>query len=194
VISLAKQPARIAGGHRGRIDYTAFVFSSGNAAFTKRPVYSGWLMGEGTGGNGHAARDAVNPLEEESGPGAALEWPAHFPDKCPPTDALDLNHNVFLLVATDPPTGADTQCAIDRRSFKQKPACLRASISCRLTASDAEELRRAIPRLRSFLISSAALEPRHGKIKQTGDDPAHYSMWLRASVLPSAHTLFRVSS
>lgn len=50
---------------------------------------------------------------------------------------------------------------------------------------------RKYPRLKGHLVSYADLKPEHGKIKQTG--PAgHYSMWLRASVLPTAHTLFKV--
>ncbi len=115
------------------------------------------------------------------------EWPEHFPRGCPPTDALDLEHRVYYLVATSVPTAKDMECAIERNTHVGRPECLRASLSCGLDAAHVEEMRK-YPRLKRHLLAYADLKPEHGKIKQTGA-PGHHSMWLRAVVLPTAHTL-----
>lgn len=132
---------------------------------------------------------AVEPTD----PKTPKEWPDHFPPGCPPADAHDLSGIVYMLVATDPPTAEDMECAIDRKSFIGKPECLRASLSC---ARDAEHLvsaRANSKRLRNHMVAKAELKAEHGKIKQTGA-PEHYSMWLRAAHLAVGHLLFKVSS
>lgn len=126
-------------------------------------------------------------------PSASPEWPAHYPTRCPPNDAVDLNHTVFMLVATNPATSEDTRSAKDRDSHKNHPECERVSLSCALSALHLSEIRPLprMKRLRDHLIASATFAPAHGKIKQTLG-PGHYSMWLRASALSVAHTLFKV--
>ena len=95
------------------------------------------------------------------------------------------------MVATDPPTVHDMECAIDRKTFKNEPECFRASLSCARSAMHLDETRRAVPRLRQFVCAQADLGPAHGKIMKTRG-PGHYSMWLRAKYLAIGHTLFRV--
>lgn len=119
------------------------------------------------------------------------EWPLHFPSSCPPSDANDLNGAVYMLVATDPPTAKDMECAIDRKTFRNKPECLRASLSCTFDPDHLSELRDNVPRLAAHMIASGNLEPKHGKIMQTGA-PLHQSMWLRAKYLTVGHTMFKV--
>lgn len=134
--------------------------------------------------------DANNPAEPEQ---LEPEWPAHFPPACPPRDAEDLRGTVYMLVATDPPTPTDMECAIDRRTFIGKPECARASLSCARDPEHLADLRRNSKRMRNFLIASAAFSAEHGKIMQTGG-PEHYSMWLRRHALSVAHTMFTVPS
>lgn len=130
----------------------------------------------------------TEPLQSEE-----PEWPPHFPKCCPPADAADLSGTVLLLVATDPPTDTDFECAIDRNSFLGKDECQRASISCGRERNHLTSLRANSKRLRNHLIAVAELLPEHGKIAQTGG-PGHYSMWLRAKILRTAHNLFMVSA
>ena len=122
---------------------------------------------------------------------ADLEWPAHFPADCPPQDADALSGMVYMLVATDPPTARDMECAMDRGSYKNDSPCLRAALSCARSRNHLEELRERFPRLRKHAIGAAPLAPEHGKIKQTRGH-GHYSMWLRAKHLRVGHTLFQV--
>lgn len=106
---------------------------------------------------------------------AEREWPSHFPPACPPADAEDLSGIVYMLIASDPPTPKDMECAIERRSCIGKPECLRASLSCNRDLGHLEQSRLVSPRLKDHIIGVAKLEPEHGKIKQTGKQ-GHYSM------------------
>lgn len=137
-------------------------------------------------------------MQEKEGPPPEIaeapadpEWPSHFPADCPPQDAVDLSGSVYLLVATNPPTATDMECAIDRGSFLNSPQCQRASLSCARTPEHLYELRRGVKRLRNHLVAGGQFQSAHGKIKQTGA-PGHYSMWLRAKYLQMGHTLFKV--
>jgi hypothetical protein len=125
--------------------------------------------------------------------GSLREWPSHFPAGCPPNDAADLDGVVYMLVATNPSTADDFKCARDRGTFRNKPECLRASLSCALDADHLNEVREASPRLANHITACAALNADHGKIKQTGK-PGHYSMWLRERHLSIGHELFKVLS
>ena len=131
-------------------------------------------------------------IDLTDGPGVhGAEWPSHVPVGCPPPDAADLSGTVFMLVATDPPTPRDMVCAMERHSFRNKPPCLRAALSCARDAEHLRELRQGVPRLAKHLVARAALTTEHGKIKQTGRQ-GHYSMWLRARYLGTVHSLFEV--
>lgn len=119
------------------------------------------------------------------------EWPAHFPPCCPPSDAQALSGVVYMLVGSSPPTPKDMECAMDRGSFRGKPECLRASLSCARDPEHLRQLRANAPRLAKHLVAAAKLRAEHGKIKQTGA-AAHYSMWLRAKYLSIGHAQFAV--
>lgn len=120
-----------------------------------------------------------------------VRWPAHFPPCCPPADASDLQGEVYRLVATDPPGPADMLSAQEKGAFRGKNECQRASLSCSLTVEQLTEVRDNVPNLRDRMIAVASLSAADGKIKQTGRF-GHYSMWLCASTLQNAASLFRV--
>ncbi len=132
--------------------------------------------------------DAASHGPDGSSTGGSAEWPPHVPASCPPPDAADVAGEVALLVATDPPSPTDMECAIDRGSFKGQDECLRAAISCARERGHLLQLRSNSKRLRNHHVAVADLAPRHGKIARTGG-PGHFSLWLRAGVLPTAHTL-----
>lgn len=124
---------------------------------------------------------------------ALPEWPetfAHPEHPCPPTDAIDLDGEVFVLVANPQPTADDFRSALQRGVFLDKPHPLRAGLSCALTATALERRRKRVPRLRDHHVAQARLHPVHGKHKQTTDDVTHYTMWLRTAALRDAPSLF----
>ena len=120
----------------------------------------------------------------------ALVWPAHFPAECPPKDAVDLSHDLFYLVGTNPATAEDFHCALQKGTFIGRPPCLRSSLSCGLTLDYITRLK-TIPTLRNKLIAMASLVSDDGKIRQTGK-PGHHSMWLVQSSLANAPSTFEV--
>jgi hypothetical protein len=124
------------------------------------------------------------------------EWPAFFKVpagcQCPPVDARDLDTEVFYLVSAFPATSEDFRCALQRGCFETKPHCLRAGLSCALSALALTKKQKRIPRLRSHQIASAQLSAKHGKYKQTTQDTDHHTMWLRSCALREAPTLFAV--
>lgn len=124
---------------------------------------------------------------------AVLEWPAHFPDGCPPVEADDLAGNILYLVGSNPPTADDFRSAAERGAFPDGPPCERAALSCGVARDSMDRLRKAVPRLRAMRIAQASLQPQHGKLRQTGR-PGHHSMWLRAYALQAAPSLFTVVS
>lgn len=67
--------------------------------------------------------------------------------------------------------------------------CHRAALSCSRTLEDIKELQSAIPWLRRRRIARADLEPKHGKILETGG-AGHHSLWLKAQYHQNCGTLF----
>jgi hypothetical protein len=144
-----------------------------------------------------ARRFAVSVAStNDAGAGGELpEWPAMFthPDgSCPPADAVDLDGEIFVLVASSPPTADDFRNAKERGVFPGVPHCLRVGLSCALAAAALVKRQKRVPRLKNHLIASAPLRPAHGKHKQTTDDLTHYTMWLRTVALQAAPGLFSV--
>jgi len=134
-----------------------------------------------------------HPTDGEHGDRDLPEWPdtfAHPDHPCPPTDAIDLDGEVFVLVANLQPTADDFLSALQRGVFLDKPHPLRAGLSCALTETALERRRKRVPRLRGHHVARARLHPVHGKHKQTTDDVTHYTMWLRTAALRDAPSLF----
>jgi hypothetical protein len=113
------------------------------------------------------------------------EWPSHFPEGCPYSDALDARGEMFRFVPPDGDRWTPTP------GYFNRPPCVRAALSCYPTRESLEAMGRIVPRFRGASIMRAILEPRHGKVQQTGRPP-HHSVWLRAAVLAKADDLFTV--
>lgn len=124
--------------------------------------------------------------QPEDPPGG--EWPEHFPPDCPDPESADTDGEVFRL-AKGP---ADWLSAAERGAYRNKPECSRASLSCFLTLDDVREHRRIMTKFSDHGIVCARLEPVHGKIEQSGPNPGHHSLWLRAMHLAAHDNLFSV--
>lgn len=120
------------------------------------------------------------------------QWPAHFVDGCPPTNADPLDREIFYLVSTTPPSNADFKSALERGAFPKDPeTCQRAGLSCAIERAHLDETRKRVTRLRTYRIASANLKPSHGVYAQTSRDWRHHTMWLRQTALEAAPTLFQ---
>ena len=121
------------------------------------------------------------------------EWPEHLPPRCPPDDAMPLDGIVYRFVTGAPVTPQDMKSHAQDEKAEGAEPCVRAGLSVFRDLAHVQFLL-GTPRWLEHRIASAALSPEHGKIKQTGKARAkkHHTMWLRRSVIGTAHTLFEV--
>ncbi len=120
------------------------------------------------------------------------EWPDFYPDDCPPSDANDLDGVVYRLVKSNPPTEADARSHLELGASPKAPPCQRSGLSCALDREYLEDVRRAVPYRRKNRIARGEFHSEHGKIKQTGPDRGHHTMWLRAPFLAKLPEMLRV--
>lgn len=113
---------------------------------------------------------------------AESSWPEHFPQGCPPTEAVDANGSLFRVAAV-PPSEPDSRSALEDGLFLKSPPCVRAALSCWTTHERAQELL-ALPRHRAKAVIELRLRSDHGVMAPTGG-PGHVSLWLRAKHLAS---------
>jgi hypothetical protein len=118
------------------------------------------------------------------------EWPAHFPPNCPDNTANPTQSAVFRFVE---------ECPEDWVSWLELGRgagsdCRRAALSCFISLQAAEDVRRVSPIHASKKIAKSDLTPAHRKIKQTGKDPEHHSLWLRTQYHAVCQTLFQIVS
>lgn len=104
-----------------------------------------------------------------------------LPDGCPPYDALEIHKPqvVFRLVETNPPTEEDfkSQRAMHpQREFQGIEECQVRGLSVRDTLRSTR-IALKLPGLRGKMICRVILDMGAGFIKQTGNDPHHYTWW-----------------
>ena len=138
-----------------------------------------------------ARNEAFGSASRDESMSVPQEWPAHFPDCCPPSDASDLDCTVYYLVSKNPPEHSCFLSAKERDAFKGKNECERASLSCGISLEYISALRDSTPRLMEHYIAAARLRPSDGRFSQTGK-PGHHSMWLRSASLDQAPIKFTV--
>lgn len=126
----------------------------------------------------------------------AMSWPKHFPPGCPSSSTPDIDREVFRLLLGTKVTAKEFQshaerCAKGCDHCRDAPLCQRVALSVRATS-----LEEAIAHLgvmpRYHAIASAVLSPEHGKIKQTGNDDGHYSVWMSDAAHKDATSLFAI--
>lgn len=116
------------------------------------------------------------------------EWPTDWPAKCPGKRTKPTAGPVFRLINFN---DDDWKNAKELDKYIGYPECERCSLSVLVTKKDALEKLR-ISRGRYVGIARADLLPHHGRIKQTGRDKAHHSLWLRLVHLNACAKLFVV--
>lgn len=103
-----------------------------------------------------------------------MTFPDDWPAGCPPDDAEDASGDVFRVVKANPPTPEDLKSYHELGISRGDPI-LRCGISVFRLLSDAEHASRKFRNLGKVL-AKAALQPQHGKTKQTGR-PTHTTWW-----------------
>jgi hypothetical protein len=114
------------------------------------------------------------------------EWPVHFPSDCPDGTTNDTNGAVFRFINGGP---KDFLSWLEL-NVGSGSDCRRAALSCFVTLQEAEDIRDVSPIHGSDQIAQADLTPIQGKIKQTGNNPGHHSLWLRTQHHQACRTLF----
>lgn len=123
------------------------------------------------------------------------EFASNCPDACPPDRACDVSGDVFRFVRNNPSTHSDMRSWEDeKRNPGVGDSCQRCALSVLTRAEDVPEARRAVPLFRRWKVAHTVLQPRHGKICQTGNHLWHYSLWVRATYGDSFHELFEVDA
>ena len=122
------------------------------------------------------------------------EWPTHLPSGCPSNDVPNTDGEAYraLLrasgsIAKDWTSHAE-RCPNGCDYCNGRPPCQRGALSVQTTLEDAREYLRVNKRYLG--LAKATLRPEHGKIAQTTDDKAHYSLWLRRPALDNVGHLF----
>lgn len=115
-----------------------------------------------------------------------MDWPAFFPEKCPPPSALDASGEVFRLVSKNLPQPSDFRCYRElypSRDFGEK-LCQACGLSIFLDKSDVDRLRRRVPATRKKLLASGQLISAFGKILPTphGASRSHHTWWLPSGI------------
>lgn len=110
-------------------------------------------------------------------------WPDHYPQSCPPSEAIDLNGTVYRFINGANPAERDFQSHYERQPDKDwgAEACKARGLSVLRTPADCGEMRKAIPALRKKRVAMATVTTPVGLIATT---PSHscdgHSTWWRA--------------
>lgn len=122
--------------------------------------------------------------------------PSRFcPEDCPPDDAQAAVGRIFRFVRRSPPCRDDMRSwAEEGRSPGQGSECQRCALSVLVDEQDVAKARSLIPLFRKLSVAVAEFTPDQGKIKQTGNNEWHHSLWLSESVELTVHHQFQVVS
>lgn len=119
-----------------------------------------------------------------------MNFPATWPNDCPPQDAVDANGVVFRIVNNDPPIADDLASHFETGKLPNAPPCLRCGLSVFREVRDAVHQKQLLPKLGRW-IAKGTLKSDHGKTKlTTGKQPTHTTWWAYEGI--SRETLFAV--
>lgn len=114
------------------------------------------------------------------------EW-AHLPDGCPDPAYPATNGPVFRLVRGQPD---DYWTQFESGGYPEADECRRKSLSVYNARQHAEYALTIYTRYSE--ITRADLTEEHGRIKRTGSNKGHCSLWLRMQFENDRAALFRV--
>ncbi len=115
------------------------------------------------------------------------------PEDCPPNDAGTALGRIFRFVQGEP------VCRDDMRSWAElgrSPGhgseCQRCALSVLVDEADIEKARKVVPLFRKLKVAAAEFRPGQGRIKQTGNNEWHHSLWVESTIEATVHEQFEV--
>lgn len=145
------------------------------------------------------------PLDQESKTGTEVpggmdyEWPKYYPDRCPPSDAFDIEGIGYRYVLNNPPNSDDfVSIRVEQPHRRVSDECEACGLSVLRDESEAiaalSSLRRRVPGFREKIVAEGDLKAAMGLIKATPSrrSASHHTWWVPVGVDPS--TCFSVIS
>jgi hypothetical protein len=125
-----------------------------------------------------------------------MDWPEHYPEKCPPKRSRSAEGVVFRLMSGKRPTERDFRSyrlQYPTRNFGGK-LCIACGVSIYTDLEDVQRLRNRVPAARRKHVCGAELLPEYGKMLLTSspDEHSHHTWWFPGNVRP--WTFFAVVS
>ena len=122
-----------------------------------------------------------------------MPFATNCPELCPPSDASPAVGIIFRFVRTSPVSPGDMRSWEDEgRSPGVGDPCMRCALSVLVDWNDVQQARATIPVFRKRKVASATLSGVHGRVKQTGNNAWHHSLWVERECASSIHCLFGV--
>ena len=111
-----------------------------------------------------------------------MNFPANWPNDCPPQDAIDADGDVYRIVDNNPPVLADLATHLETGRLPKALPCMRSGLSVFREIRDAAHQRQLIPKLGRW-IAKGTLKTEQGKTKlTTGKQPTHTTWWAYEGV------------
>lgn len=115
------------------------------------------------------------------------------PEDCPPRDAGAALGRIFRFVQGEPPGRDDMRSWAELgRSAGQGSECQCCALSVLVDEADIAKARKVVPLFRKRKVAVAEFAPGQGRIKQTGNNEWHHSLWVEVSIEESVHQQFQV--
>ncbi|MGE3456922.1 MAG: hypothetical protein AB7O24_17560 [Kofleriaceae bacterium] len=118
--------------------------------------------------------------------------PEHCPEDCPPADADMAIGKIIRFVRNAPPTREDMKDCVELGTKLDAPPCLRCALSVLVDETDVSKARALIPYFRKLKVAVAEFRAGQAKLKQTGNNEWHHSLWLERTIAATAHQMFQV--
>jgi hypothetical protein len=113
-----------------------------------------------------------------------MEFPAHFPERCPPKTSSEAKGDLFRFVANKPPQATDfvSHHLLGKKYDKEKH-CEACGLSVLVSEADVKQFLRATPSFRKKYVAKGRVSPDWGKIAQTGKF-SHHTWWVPVGKSP----------
>lgn len=132
--------------------------------------------------------DSVMKNDKKEQKSMSKAWPAHFPEGCPPNDALETDHQVFRFIRGDAIEPTDFHSEKERhpdRDYARKE-CMASGVSVQPSLEGVREIREAVAGFKRMKLAKGTLVNGDGRIRHTptGHSTTHHTWWLSVNVNP----------
>lgn len=120
-------------------------------------------------------------------------WPEHFPNACPPDEAVPLAGPVFRFINGTAPAERDFTSHFERNAGKDwgEDACKARGLSVLRTFRDCRLMRKGVPALRKKRLAYADISTEVGVVQHTPSNTCEgHCTWWRAAPPSDVRSLF----